>query len=158
MRSIKYALITALAIFCFSMAAPKAQAQVSFGINIGAEPVCPYGYYGYAPYNCAPYGYYSDDWFNGGAFIGAGRWYRGGRGFYGHVNRSFDPRYGYHGGFPEHGGYHEPDDHFHNFHANNRADVHGQYHGDDHSHGTPNDHAARGGGNHGGGHDGGGRH
>jgi hypothetical protein len=151
MRTIKYALITALAIFCFSMAAPKAQAQVSFGINIGAEPVCPYG-------NCAPYGYYSDDWFNGGAFIGAGRWYRGGRGFYGHVNRSFDPRYGYHGGFPEHGGYHEPDDHFHNFHANNRADVHGQYHGDDHSHGTPNDHAARGGGNHGGGHDGGGRH
>ena len=29
-------------------------AQVS--INIGTEPACPYGYYGYAPYNCAPYG------------------------------------------------------------------------------------------------------
>ena len=29
-------------------------AQVS--INIGTEPACPYGYYDYAPYNCAPYG------------------------------------------------------------------------------------------------------
>ena len=34
----------------------SAPAQVS--INIGPEPACPYGYYDYAPYNCAPYGYY----------------------------------------------------------------------------------------------------
>jgi hypothetical protein len=33
----------------------SAAAQVAI---IGAEPVCPYGYYDFAPYNCAPYGYY----------------------------------------------------------------------------------------------------
>jgi hypothetical protein len=32
----------------------SALAQVS--INIGSAPVCPYGYFDYAPYNCAPYG------------------------------------------------------------------------------------------------------
>ena len=32
----------------------SAAAQVS--VNIGAEQVCPYGYYDVAPYNCAPYG------------------------------------------------------------------------------------------------------
>jgi hypothetical protein len=37
----------------------SAAAQVS--INIGLEPVCPYGYYDFAPYNCAPYGYYGPD-------------------------------------------------------------------------------------------------
>jgi hypothetical protein len=34
----------------------SAPAEVS--INIGAAPVCPYGYFDYAPYNCAPYEYY----------------------------------------------------------------------------------------------------
>src|SRR5258708_9596678 len=38
-------------------------AQVS--VNIGAEPACPYGYYDNAPYDCAPYGYYGPQWFNG---------------------------------------------------------------------------------------------
>jgi hypothetical protein len=32
-----------------------APAQVS--INIGVAPVCPYGYFDYTPYDCAPYGY-----------------------------------------------------------------------------------------------------
>lgn len=36
--------------------------QVS--VNIGVEPVCPYGYYDYAPYGCASYGYYGPDWFS----------------------------------------------------------------------------------------------
>ena len=31
-----------------------APAQVS--VNIGVAPDCPYGYFDYAPYNCAPYG------------------------------------------------------------------------------------------------------
>jgi hypothetical protein len=35
--------------------APVAHAQVS--ISIGVQPVCSYGYYGYAPYACAPMGY-----------------------------------------------------------------------------------------------------
>jgi len=25
-------------------------------------PACSYGYYGYYPYACAPYGYYGSDW------------------------------------------------------------------------------------------------
>jgi hypothetical protein len=113
-------------------ATKSAEAQISFHIGIGEPPACPYGYYGYAPYHCAPYGYYGPEWFHGGAFIGAGRWYHGDGHFVGHVNRSFDPRYGYHGGYPEHGGYHEPDDHFHNFHGSHMADPHGRYHGHPH--------------------------
>lgn len=86
------------------VAAPKSEAQVSVGINIGGPaPVCPYGYYDYAPYQCSPYGYYGPEWFNNGIFFGAGPWYRGPRGFYGHVNRSYDPRFGYRGGFPGRG-------------------------------------------------------
>jgi hypothetical protein len=34
--------------------APAAQAQIV--VDIGAQPSCPYGYYGYAPYQCAPMG------------------------------------------------------------------------------------------------------
>jgi len=69
--------------------APAGHAQISFGINIGGgypdypAPVCQYGYYGYPPYACAPYGYYGPQWFNGGIFIGAGPWYRHGWGGYG---------------------------------------------------------------------------
>ena len=51
----------------------SAPAQIS--VNIGAAPVCPYGYFDYAPYNCAPYGYYGPEWFTGGVFIGAGPWF-----------------------------------------------------------------------------------
>jgi len=150
MKKFVFALTAAFALLLFTPA-PKAEAQI--GISIGVEPACPYGYYGYAPYNCAPYGYYSDDWFNGGAFIGAGRWYRGRPGFYGHVNRSFDPRYGYHGGYPEHGAYHEPDDHFRNFQPTHRGNPYGGYRPDDHSHGTDHDHGGdHGGGDHGHGH------
>lgn len=79
------------------IAAPYAHAQrfsvgVGFGpayvdpVYEGAPPVCSYGYYDYAPYACAPYGYYGPSWFSGGVFIGAGPWFNGyyGRpGFYG---------------------------------------------------------------------------
>ena len=84
-------------------------AQVS--INIGAAPVCPYGYFDYAPYDCAPYGYYGPDWFAGGLFIGAGPWFHGPRGFYGHVDNRFDPHYGYRGPTPGRG--EQPFNHFH---------------------------------------------
>ena len=100
MRFIKSILATS-ALSLVAAAAPVAHAQIN--ISIGAEPSCPYGYYGYSPYRCAPYGYYGPEWFSGGRFVGAGRWYHGGPGFYGHVNHSYDPRYGYHGGYPEHG-------------------------------------------------------
>src|ERR1700735_2858656 len=80
-----------------------APSQVSVGVGIGVAPVCPYGYFDYAPYDCAPYGYYGPDWFNGGIFIGAGPWYHGRAGWYGHVDNRFDPRNGYHGPVPSHG-------------------------------------------------------
>ena len=76
-------------------------AQVS--INIGTPPVCPYGYFDYAPYPCAPYGYYGPDWFVGGVFLGAGPWFHGPHGFYGHVDNRFDPRHGYVGPMPNRG-------------------------------------------------------
>jgi len=76
-------------------------AQVEVGIGIA--PVCPYGYFDYAPYDCAPYGYYGPDWFVGGIFLGAGPWFHGPRGFHGHVDNRFDPHNGYHGPLPEHG-------------------------------------------------------
>jgi hypothetical protein len=35
-------------------------------VGIGVAPDCPYGYFDYEPYDCAPYGYYGPDWFAGG--------------------------------------------------------------------------------------------
>ena len=82
MRYLKYlALVGAL-----MLPLAYSQAQVGVGIGIGPgyvdePPVCAYGYYGYYPYACAPYGYYGPDWFAGGVFIGAGPWYGWGRGW-----------------------------------------------------------------------------
>jgi hypothetical protein len=97
----------------------SAPAQVS--INIGTAPACAYGYYDYAPYNCSPYGYYGPDWFAGGVFIGAGPWFHGPRGFYGHVDNRYDPRHGYAGPYPARG--EQP---FNHFHANEAQDGHGR--------------------------------
>ena len=97
----KCLLLAALAGACLTVAAPKAQAQVT--VNIGPEPVCPYGYYDYAPYPCAPYGYYGPEWFVGGVFIGAGPWFHGPAHFNGHVNNHFDPHHGYKGPMPKRG-------------------------------------------------------
>src|SRR5271169_4170006 len=75
---LKYlALAIAVAGISLTVSAPKANAQISVGINLGAAPACPYGYYDYAPYSCSPYGYYGPEWFSGGAFIGAGPWFHG---------------------------------------------------------------------------------
>jgi hypothetical protein len=95
-----------------------APAQISVGI--GVAPICPYGYYDYGSYDCAPYGYYGPDWFVGGAFIGAGPWYHGPRGFYGHVDNRYDPRNGYHGPVPDRGA--RP---FSHFQGNEARDGHG---------------------------------
>ena len=115
------------------VAAPAAEAQVSFGVQIGnggVAPQCPYGYYDYPPYNCSPYGYYGPDWFNNGAFFGAGPWYRGPVGFRGNVNRNYDPRFGYRGGFPgrgQAGFYHGGD--IHGFRGNQYRTGNGAYRG-----------------------------
>jgi hypothetical protein len=129
-----------------------APAQISVGVGIGAAPVCPYGYFDYAPYDCAPYGYYGPDWFAGGLFIGAGPWFHGPHGFYGHVDNRYDPHYGYHGPFPERGA--QP---FNGFHGNEARD--GQGHIGNAGHAATNEHMPGvQGGYHGGGGRGGGGH
>ena len=80
----KSVVLSTIVFAAFSFVRP-AHSQVSVGVNIGVAPVCPYGYFDYAPYNCAPYGYYGPDWFVGGVFIGAGPWFHGPAGFHGHV-------------------------------------------------------------------------
>jgi hypothetical protein len=97
-----------------------ASSQVAIGVNIGPAPVCPYGYFDYAPYDCAPYGYYGPDWFVGGIFIGAGPWFHGPRGFHGHVDNRFDPHNGYNGPLPPHGARA-----FYHFQANEARDGRG---------------------------------
>lgn len=90
MRWLKYVALLAVLMIPLTYS----QAQVSFGIGFGpgyvtGPPICAYGYYGYPPYACAPYGYYGPSWFVGGVFVGAGPWYGGyygrgwGRGYYG---------------------------------------------------------------------------
>ena len=96
-------LAAALAAIFLLAPAPRASAQVSLSVNIGPAPVCPYGYFDYAPYDCAPYGYYGPEWFSNGIFIGAGPWFHGPRNFHGHVNNRFDPHHGYHGALPHRG-------------------------------------------------------
>ena len=126
-----------------------APAQVA--INIGVAPVCPYGYFDYAPYSCAPYGYYGPDWFTGGVFIGAGPWFHGPHGFYGHVDNRYDPHHGYNGPMPE-----RNEQAFTHFHANEARD--GQGHVGNAGHNPGGEHSAgfQGGGHPGGGHGGGG--
>src|ERR1700684_799092 len=121
MRNLK--LLTLLGL-CL-LVAPHARAAsigVAIGVGpayIGPAPVCPYGYYDYYPYACAPYGFYGPEWVSSGVFIGAGPWFRGGygygrgyyggRGFYGERGdrdygrgftggRGFDNRGGFRGG------------------------------------------------------------
>jgi hypothetical protein len=90
-----------VAVLCFTAATPKMQAQVSIGVNIGDAPDCPYGYYDYSPYSCAPYGYYGPEWFTDGAFVGAGPWFHGHDDFRGHVDNHYDVQHGYKGTAPK---------------------------------------------------------
>jgi hypothetical protein len=101
MRYIKYLAVFAIAAATLLTTVSIAPAQVVVGI--GLAPICPYGYFDYTPYDCAPYGYYGPDWFVGGVFLGAGPWFHGPRGFYGHVDNRYDPRNGYHGPLPDRG-------------------------------------------------------
>lgn len=115
--------ILALLGVCLGSASFAHAQRVIVGVGVGPAylgpaPVCAYGYYGYYPYACAPYGYYGPDYFVGGVFIGAGPWFHGyygrphfyGRpGFYGRGYYSrgyYDRDYGYRGrgGF-EHEGF-----------------------------------------------------
>lgn len=121
MKTLKYFGFLAVAAGFLMVTDNKAVAQVS--VDIGPAPVCPYGYYEVPPYNCAPDGYYGPEWFNGGLFIGAGPWYHGRDGFYGHVDHRFDFREGYHGRFPARGEH--PAEHRQEFRGNAMHDPHG---------------------------------
>src|ERR1039457_3955036 len=99
MRSYRLVLLAMLFALPFTVIA---KAQVDVGVGVGpavvagpddygygyAPPVCEWGYYAYAPYGCAPYGYYGPQWFYGGVFIGAGPWYGWGRGGGGYAGRA----------------------------------------------------------------------
>ncbi|HEV7967128.1 MAG TPA: hypothetical protein VGP19_06150 [Candidatus Acidoferrales bacterium] len=108
MSKFKCLALAAVAGICFMVTAPKMEAQVNVGINIGVAPECPYGYYDTAPYACAPYGYYGPEWFTGGVFVGAGPWFHGPADFHGHVNNRFHPEHGYKGPAPRPGDKPEP--------------------------------------------------
>jgi hypothetical protein len=101
MSGIKFLAFAAIAAFALAPGVPSAAAQVN--LFIGVAPDCPYGYYDYAPHNCAPDGYYGPEWFRGGVFIGAGAWFHGSDDFQGLVDNTLDPQYGYHGPLPKTG-------------------------------------------------------
>lgn len=101
MNTFRYPLLAAAAAICLAATAPSVRAQVV--INVGPPPLCPYGYYDYPPYTCAPYGYYGPQWFLNGIFVGAGPWFHGPRDFHGYVDNHFDPRRGYRGPRPARG-------------------------------------------------------
>lgn len=126
MNRFRSCLIAGVAAMLLLGTARIASAQIN--IQIGPPPVCPYGYYDYPPYNCAPYGYYGPEWFDHGIFIGAGPWFHGHNGYWGHVDRHFDPRFGYRGPFPHRGD--RPDerhrvDRMQHFHGNEMRDGRG---------------------------------
>jgi hypothetical protein len=106
MNSLKCLALAAVVGTCLAATAPKVEAQVVIGV--GAAPECPYGYYDYAPYSCAPYGYYGPEWFAAGVFIGAGPWFHGHGEFRGHVDNHYDVQHGYRGPMPNRGDRPEP--------------------------------------------------
>ena len=71
MRGIKLLVSTTVLLAGLALA-PAAHSQIV--VEVGVQPVCPYGYYGYAPYQCAPMGYYGSGYFYNGIFLGMGPW------------------------------------------------------------------------------------
>jgi hypothetical protein len=169
MKSLKwFALTAAFVAFLLAATPVETAAQVSINVQIGPEPVCPYGYFNYAPYSCAPFGYYGPQWYVSGAFIGAGPWFHGPDGFRGYVDHAYDPRYGYRGPLPprgeradwgRHQGWerqfrgtnyrheyrHDNGNHYgqykdHGDHGNGHGNGHDNGHGNDHGNGRGNGH------------------
>ena len=128
MNRFKFLALAVVAGLFFAVTAPRIEAQASVGVNIGAAPNCPYGYYDTTPYGCAPYGYYCPEWFSGGAFVGAGPWFHGPGTFQGQVNNNLHPDHGYKGPTPKVGDKPEtskPLDKVANFKGNEVRDGHG---------------------------------
>ncbi len=102
MRYLKFLVIPILMTALLSI---PSSAAPNVSVNVGVEPVCPYGYYDFAPYGCAPYGYYG---------------FHGPHDFHGHVDNRFDPHHGYAGPHPDRG-----DKPFNHFHGNEMRDGRG---------------------------------
>ena len=64
-------LVGATTLLATSTFVPRLHAQITISIN---PPVCSYGYYDYAPYGCAPSGFYGPGYFYNGIFLGVGPW------------------------------------------------------------------------------------
>ena len=143
MKLYRYLVPIAFAVLSFAVTPQQLHAQIA--VQIGPAPVCPYGYFDYPPYECAPYGYYGPEWFTGGVFIGAGPWFHGGPHFWGHVDNHYDRHDGYHGAYPAHGehfdAHHNPG-HDEHFRGDEMRDGHGhsnlgeghEHHDGDHGH------------------------
>jgi hypothetical protein len=69
MRGLKTLLCTTALLASLALA-PTDGAQVVISI----QPTCSYGYYDYAPYACAPVGFYGPGYFYNGIFLGMGPW------------------------------------------------------------------------------------
>ena len=118
MKALKHLALALVAGASLTALAPAARAETT--IQIGAEPICPYGFYDYYPYACAPSGFYGPEWFTGGVFIGAGPWYHGPAYFRGRVDVHYDGHYGYHGPYPRPGDRPNPE-----WHSQRMAQFHG---------------------------------
>lgn len=112
--------VLALSVLTIALLGSPSLGSAQVDVSVGVAPVCPYGYFDYAPYDCSPYGYYGPDWFAGGVFVGAGPWFHGRHEFYGHVDNRFDPHHGYVGPMPGRG-----EERFNHFHANEARDGRG---------------------------------
>lgn len=71
MGKLKFLVLFGVVAVGFAISPPRANAQVA--VQIGPAPVCPYGYFDYPPYECAPYGYYGPEWFANGIFMAPAR-------------------------------------------------------------------------------------
>jgi hypothetical protein len=159
MNMIKTLIATAV-VFAGLALVPAVKAQVV--VNLGIQPSCQYGYYDYAPYACAPMGFYGSGYFYNGIFLGMGPWagWGYGHGWGGH-RFSGDGGGSYHGDGGRAanrghygGGHASPAAHNGSArpnagHAEPRATSHAAPHAE--SHAAPASHA-------GGGHEGGGEH
>lgn len=137
MKKAPYLFPFVFAALFFAVSPQRARAQIA--VQIGPPPVCPYGYFDYPPYDCAPYGYYGPEWFPNGIFIGTGPWYRGRERFWGHVDNHYDRHDGYRGRYPrrgEHFDEHRRPDRMRNFRGDEMRDGHGHSNlGGAHEHG-----------------------
>ena len=73
MRGLKILVCAAVWLGSLTLAAAQT-GNTPVASGVGDQPNCHYGYYGYAPYACAPRGFYGADYFYNGIFIGVGPW------------------------------------------------------------------------------------